>query len=144
MRFPYLFLLLCATAFGQSVNQSPSENLLTTGPAVPALQPSQLKAAGSIQCLAPVETAVQTGEATLPCTNWFKLDKSAAVRIPFAPPTTSVPRLMAQMDPKIVVHPLQSAIGDLPPGKPVLPKIYPRLKMQLIHRGNPTANPLAP
>jgi len=36
----------------------------------------------------------------------------------------------------MVIHPPQSAIGTLPPGIPVLPNIYPHLKMLFIHGQN--------
>jgi hypothetical protein len=37
------------------------------------------------------------------------------------------------IDPRIVIHPSQSAIGTLPPAIHVLPKLYPNLTMLLIH-----------
>jgi hypothetical protein len=48
--------------------------------------------------------------------------------------------MTAQLDLKMVIHPPQSAIGTLPPGKPVLPHIYPHLKMLFIH-GQSAAKP---
>jgi len=37
------------------------------------------------------------------------------------------------IDPKMCIHPPQSAIGTLPPPVHVLPNIYPNLTMLLIH-----------
>jgi hypothetical protein len=38
-----------------------------------------------------------------------------------------------RIDPKMVFHTPQSAIGSLPPSVHILPNIYPRLTMLLIH-----------
>jgi hypothetical protein len=42
------------------------------------------------------------------------------------------PRDPRRIDPKMAIHPPQSAIGTLPPPIHVLPKIYPNLTMLLI------------
>jgi hypothetical protein len=48
-------------------------------------------------------------------------------------PVHSSPSTPWDIDPKIAIHPPQSAIGILPPRIHVLPKIYPNLTMLLIH-----------
>ena len=63
--------------------------------------------------------------------------------VPFAPqidPKFGVP-FTAQIDPRFVVHPPQSSIGSLAPGRPVDPKVYPDLRLQLIRAATVGAEP---
>ena len=63
--------------------------------------------------------------------------------VPFAPqidPKFGVP-FTAQVDPRFVVHPPQSSIGTLAPGRPVDPKVYPDLRLQLIRAATVGAEP---
>lgn len=60
-------------------------------------------------------------------------------------PDAGVPRrgLDAQIDPKMIVHPPQSSLGEQPPGKLVAQNLYPGLRLLPIEESKARSQPLS-
>jgi hypothetical protein len=117
-----LFFFAGATAFGQSgpfgpLNPKPSGNL-----------PSPWTAHGRDFGKLP-----QGWPATMNMTEWTAI---------LPAPTTLKPFGDAQIDPKIVVHPAQSRLGDQPPGTQIAQNQFPGLELLPIEWPNAKIKPI--
>ena len=140
MRFPCLVLLClplmpCDPAFGQAGPKGLSGPVSATGLATQPASAFRFDALSPNVCFGQKVSPIPApGEA---CSRRFQIDPRSLGSLyslsRVYPPT----EMTAQLDPKMVIHPPQSAIGVLPPAIPIQPNIYPRLRMLYIH-GEPS------
>ena len=137
MRFPCLALLglpllLCAAAFGQSGPVGDP----STVPGSDSPSPFEPRFNFDVSALPNRATTNQSFspclDASSACPKSFRLDRRVLGKLHIPPSLDSHKQGPTGCDPSMAIHPPQSAIGNLP-SKPVLPQIYPGLKMLFIH-----------
>jgi len=137
MRFPCLLLLclpglLCAAAFGQSGPSGTPRSFPGSDSASP-FEPQfnfDVSALPNRAATNPTLSPCPDASSARPKRFWF--DRKALGKLPLPSGIDAQTEMTARIDPHMVFQPPQSSIGNLP-SKPVLPNIYPHLRMLFIH-----------
>jgi len=132
--------MLCATAFGQSGPKGSPDTIPRSESAAPFEPQFNFDVSGLANSATTNQTLSPCPDASSACPKRFWFDRKALGNLPVPPGIDFEKQRPSDSDSLMVIHPPQSAMGNLP-SKPVLPHIYPHLKMLFIHGAKSPAGP---